>query len=149
MCKNGHKYLAFSSVNFFESLYSSKVVLSNSIFYKISFFFLTLKNICSIEFLENKEIERAKSISSPMQILIKVHLGKLEKLPKKTGKIQKFPIYFIIYPHINTRILPPVLTVLKSILSSTFHGREGCRRHEDMKIRIFPFSARRQPSRRW
>ena len=42
-----------------------------------------------------------------------------------------------------------VLTVLKSILSNTFHGREGCRRPEDVKIRIFPFSARRQPSRRW
>ena len=28
-----------------------------------------------------------------------------------------------------------VLTVLKSILSNTFYGREGCRRPEDVKIR--------------
>ena len=31
-----------------------------------------------------------------------------------------------------------VLTVLKSILSNTFHRGEGCRRPEDVKIRIFP-----------
>ena len=51
-----------------------------------------------------------------------------------------------------------VLNVLKSILSNTFHRGEGCRRPEDVKIirledvkiiRIFPSSARRQPSRRW
>ena len=42
-----------------------------------------------------------------------------------------------------------VLTVLKSILSNTFHHGEGCRRAEDVEIRIFPSSARRQPSRRW
>ena len=36
-----------------------------------------------------------------------------------------------------------VLIVLKSILSNIFH------RGEDVKIRIFPSSARRQPSRRW
>ena len=44
-----------------------------------------------------------------------------------------------------------VLTVLKSILSiyNTLHRGEGCRRPEDVKIRIFPFSARRQPSRCW
>ena len=41
-----------------------------------------------------------------------------------------------------------VLTVLKSILSNTFHRGEGCRRLEDVKMRIFPSSARRQPSRR-
>ena len=42
-----------------------------------------------------------------------------------------------------------VLTVLKSILSNTFHRGEGCRRPEDVKVTIFPSSARRQPSRRW
>ena len=31
----------------------------------------------------------------------------------------------------------------------TFHRGEGCRRPEDVKIRIFPSSARQQPSRRW
>ena len=42
-----------------------------------------------------------------------------------------------------------VLTALKSLLSNTFHRGEGCRRPEDVEIRTFPFSAGRQPSRRW
>ena len=36
-----------------------------------------------------------------------------------------------------------VLTVLKSILSNTFHCGECCRRPEDVKIMIFPSSASR------
>ena len=41
-----------------------------------------------------------------------------------------------------------VLTVFKSILSNTFHRVECCR-PEDVKIMIFPSSARREPSRCW
>ena len=101
MPKNERKYLAFPSVNFFKSLYSSRqrLYLSNSVFLKISieqsflnvkkYHFLTLKQICSIEFLENKELKGVKSISSPVQILKNFHQRKLEKLQKKREKIQK------------------------------------------------------------
>ena len=37
-------------------------------------------------------------------------------------------------------------TVKNKPQSNTFHHGEGCRRPEDVEIRIFPSSARRQPS---
>ena len=57
-------------------------------------------------------------------------------------------IYTAYLKHINV-CERTVLTVLKSILNNTFHHGEGCHRPEDVKIRIFVSSARRQSSRRW
>ena len=105
MPQNEHKYLALPSVNLFESLYSSRqrLYLSNSIFSKNSieqmflnvkkYHFLTLKKICSIEFLENKEL-RVKLISSPVQIKKKISLKETRQIAEKRGKVQKSNIFW-------------------------------------------------------
>ena len=104
MPKNERKSLSFPSVNVFKSLYSSRqrLYLSNSIFSKNSieqmflnvkkYHFLTLKKICSIEFLENKEL-RVKLISSPVQIKKKISLKETRQIAEKRGKVQKSNIF--------------------------------------------------------
>ena len=64
MPKHERKYLAFLSVNVFKSSYGSRqrLYLSNSIFSKMSITQIVLNvkkyhRICSIEFLENKELK--------------------------------------------------------------------------------------------
>ena len=85
MPKNEHKYLAFSSLNFFERLYSSRqrLYLFNSIFSKNSIeqIFLNVKKYNWLHIIFRKyEIKRVKSILSPVQILKHFHRRKLEKL---------------------------------------------------------------------
>ena len=101
--------LRFVQWTFLQRLYSSRqrLYLSNSIFSNISieqiflnvkkYNFLTLKKICSIEFLENNEL---KGLSRYL------HLCKLKKIvsegtreiAKKRVKIQKSPIFNSLLP---------------------------------------------------
>ena len=109
MRKNERKYLAFPSVNFFKSLYSSRqrVHLSNSIFSKISieqiflyvkkYHVLTLKRICSVEFLENMELKE----SSWYLHLCKCSPNETREIAEKRENTNKALYFLTRYGHGN------------------------------------------------
>ena len=91
------KYLAFLSVNFLKVCTVHRLCLSNSIYsknyIKEKYYFLTLKKIFSIEFLENKELQGSSRY---------LHLRKFQNIFTKgnlkncriAGKIHKEALYF-------------------------------------------------------
>ena len=97
--------------------------------------------------LYHKYIRELKQSSCRMATAENKQLNfRVKKKPQTTDYAYVLHIWNILWLNVCEMT---VLTVLKSLLSNTFHRGRGCRRPEDVKIRISPFSARRPPSRRW